>query len=91
LTELPPTPGEVQDFASDASPDAVERLVDRILASPAYDERRGRHWLGVVRYADSDGFGIDSKRHTLWRYRDDVIRALNEARHHGRFSRVLNA
>ncbi len=76
LTGLPPTPKEVQDFLADTSPNAYEKAVDRLLASPHYGERWGRHWLDVARYADSDGYTIDSPRQ-IWKYRDWVIRALN--------------
>lgn len=76
LIGLPPTPEEVAAFVADESPDAYERLVDRLLASPHYGERQARHWLDMARYADSNGFTIDSAR-TMWPYRDWVIRALN--------------
>src|SRR5580704_5763884 len=62
LTGLLPSPKEVQDFVSDSRPDAYERVVDRLLASPHYGERWGRHWLDVARYADSDGYTIDAPR-----------------------------
>ena len=76
LIGLPPTPAEVEQFVNDKSPDAYERLVDRLLASAHYGERWGRHWLDVARYADSDGYTIDGKR-DMWKYRDWVISALN--------------
>jgi hypothetical protein len=76
LTGLPPTPQEIQDFLADTRPDAYEIVVDRLLASPHYGERWGRHWLDVARYADSDGYTIDAPR-TMWRYRDWVINAIN--------------
>src|SRR5262249_33820331 len=75
-TGLPPSPREIEEFVNDASPDAYERAVDRLLASPHYGERWGRHWLDQARYADSNGFNIDAPR-TIWPYRDWVIRALN--------------
>src|SRR5205085_3249953 len=75
LTGLPPTPGEADAFLRDRSADAYEKLVDRLLASPRYGERWGRHWLDLARYAESDGFRIDDYRPTAWRYRDYVIRA----------------
>ena len=80
LIGLPSGPTEVQKFLQDARPDAaaMEEVVDRLLASPRYGERWGRHWLDVVRYADSDGFAIDAERLSLWRYRDYVIRVFNE-------------
>jgi hypothetical protein len=77
LTGLLPTPAEIQVFVSDNAPDRWERLVDRLLASPHYGERWGRHWLDVARYADSNGFEHDFDRPNAWRYRDYVIRAFN--------------
>jgi hypothetical protein len=77
LTGLPPTPAEVDAFVSDPRPDAYERLVDRLLASPAYGERWGRHWLDAARYADSDGYEKDTGRPHAWRWRNWVIDALN--------------
>ena len=65
-------------FLADPAPDAYERLVDRLLASPHYGERWGRHWLDVARYADSDGMESDADRPTAYHYRDFVIRALND-------------
>ena len=65
LTGLPPSPQEIRDFLADTSPDAYEKVVDRLLASPHYGERWGRHWLDVARYADSDGYTIDAPRHDL--------------------------
>jgi Protein of unknown function (DUF1553)/Protein of unknown function (DUF1549) len=76
LLGLPPTPREVDDFVADTRPDAYERLVDRLLASPHYGERWARHWLDAARYADSDGFEKDKSRQ-VWFYRDWVINALN--------------
>jgi hypothetical protein len=76
LNGLLPTPKEVQEFVADTRPDAYERVVDRLLSSPHYGERWGRHWLDVARYADSDGYTIDAPR-TMWKYRDWVINALN--------------
>ncbi len=78
LIGLPPTPEEVDAFLADKAPDAYEKVVDRLLASPAYGERWARHWLDVVGYADSNGFSeADSPRENAWRYRDYVIRAFN--------------
>jgi hypothetical protein len=78
LTGLPPTPEEVDAFVSDTAPDAYEKVVDRLLASPAYGERWARHWLDVAGYADSNGFTeADSPRPHAWHYRDYVIRSLN--------------
>lgn len=76
LTGLPPTPAEIDAFIYDNSPNAYEKQVDRLLASPHYGERWGRHWLDGARYADSNGYTIDSGR-TIWKYRDWVIDALN--------------
>ena len=79
LVGLPPTPEELDAFLADGSPDAYEKAVDRLLASPAYGERWGRHWLDVAGYADSNGYTeADSARPHAWRYRDYVIRAFNE-------------
>lgn len=78
LTGLPPTPAEVQAFLADQSPNAYEKLVDRLLASPHYGERWGRHWLDVAGYADSEGYNeADPVRPTAWKYRDYVIRSMN--------------
>jgi hypothetical protein len=76
LVGLPPTPAEVDRFLADDAPDAYERLVDRLLASPHYGERWGRHWLDAARYADSDGYEKDMSRQ-VWFYRDWVVGALN--------------
>ncbi len=77
LLGLPPNPAEVDAFISDPRPDAAEQLVDRLLASPHYGERWGRHWLDQSRYADSDGYEKDKPRPFAYRYRDWVIAALN--------------
>lgn len=78
LLGLPPTPDEVEDFANDAEPDAYERLIERLLASPRYGERWGRHWLDVAGYADSDGYtDEDPVRAWAFKYRDYVIRSIN--------------
>jgi hypothetical protein len=76
LTGIPPKPQEVEAFLADHRPDAYERAVDRLLASPHYGERWARHWLDAARYADSNGYSIDSPR-AIWKYRDWVIAALN--------------
>lgn len=78
LTGLPPTPDEVDAFINDVSPDAYEKLVDRLLASPRYGEKWGRHWLDLVRYAESFGHEFDINIPHPWKYRDYVIRALND-------------
>ncbi len=74
---MPPTPQEVDDFLKDARPDAYERLVDRVLASPRYGERWARHWMDVVRYADTNGFETNRERKTAYPYRDYIIESLN--------------
>jgi hypothetical protein len=85
LIGLPPTPEEVEAFVRDPAPDAYERLVDRLLASPHYGERWARHWLDVVRFAESDGFETNLARPNAWPYRDYVIRAFNEDKLYNRF------
>src|SRR6266566_2072229 len=87
LMGLPPTPEEAQAFLADQSPDAFAKVVDRLLASPHYGERWGRHWLDLARYADSNGFKSDETRPNIWRYRDYVIQALNEDKPYDRFIR----
>jgi hypothetical protein len=77
LLGLLPDPQQVDTFLADTSPDAYERLVDRLLASPAYGERWGRHWLDLARYADSDGYEKDRGRPHAWRWRQWVIDAFN--------------
>jgi mono/diheme cytochrome c family protein len=76
LTGLPPKPEEIDAFLADQAPDAYERTVDRLLASPRYGEHFGRHWLDAVRYADTHGLHLDNVR-TIWPYRDWVVRAFN--------------
>jgi hypothetical protein len=86
LTGLPPTPAELHAFLSDTSPDAYEKVVDRLLASPRYGERWGRHWMDVWRYSDWAGFGPqvrDSKPY-IWRWRDWIIESLNQDRGYDR-------
>jgi mono/diheme cytochrome c family protein len=85
LTGLPPAPEEVAAFAADPSPQAWAALVDRLLASPRYGEHWARHWLDLVRYAESDGYRIDDYRPQAWRYRDYVIAALNDDKPYDRF------
>jgi hypothetical protein len=87
LIGLPPTPEEVQSFARSNAPDAYEQALDSLLASPAYGERWGRHWLDLARYADSGGFHDDLDRPHAWRYRDYVIRSLNDDKPYGQFVR----
>jgi len=85
LVGLPPTPDEVQAFVDDASPDAYEKLIDRLLASPHYGERWGRHWLDVAGYSDSVGNAADELRPVSWEYRDWVIRAFNDDKPYNQF------
>jgi len=87
LTGLPPTPEEVTTFLADPSPDAYEKLVDRLLASPRYGERQASLWLDLVRYADSDGYRADHYRPEAWRYRDYVIKSFNADKPYDRFVR----
>jgi hypothetical protein len=84
LIGLPPTPKEVDEFAADSRPDAYERLVEKLLASPHHGERWTRHWLDAARYADSDGYEKDKSRQ-VWMYRDWVIAALNADMPYDRF------
>jgi hypothetical protein len=85
LTGLPPTPEEVEAFLADTRPDAYERLVDRLLASPEFGERWARSWLDLARYAESDGFKSDKTRPNAWRYRDWVVQAFNADMPYDRF------
>ena len=85
LHGLPPTWDEIQAFLSDRSPDAYEKLVERLLASPRYGERWGRHWLDVAHYGDSHGYDKDKPRRNAWPYRDYVIRAFNQDKPYARF------
>ena len=85
LTGLPPTPEEVTAFEADKSPDAYAKLVDKLLASPRYGERWARHWLDLVRYAESDGFRADDYRPNAWRYRDYVVASFNADKPYDRF------
>src|SRR6185312_14611251 len=80
LIGLPPTPEEVAAFEADAAPEAYKRAVDRLLASPRYGERWGRHWLDVARYADTKGYVFTDERRFpyAYTYRDYVIRSFNE-------------
>lgn len=87
LTGLPPTPAEVAAFLGDARPDAYERVVERLLASPRYGERWGRHWLDVVRFGESRGFERNQIIDNLWPYRDYVIRSFNDDKPFDQFTR----
>jgi hypothetical protein len=85
LTGLPPTLEEVTAFVSDNSPDAYAKLIDRLLASPHYGEKWGRHWLDLVRYAESNSFERDGAKPFVWRYRDYVIRSFNADKPYDQF------
>jgi hypothetical protein len=90
LTGLPPSPGEVESFVEEhtrtnGSPETYSRLIDRLLESPHYGERMARHWLDVVRYADSSGFANDFERGNAWRYRDYVVRSFNSDKPYDQF------
>ncbi len=85
LLGLPPSPVEIDAFLRDRSPNAYEKLVDRLLDSPRYGERWARHWLDVVHYGDTHGYDKDKVRPNAWPYRDYVIRAFNEDRPYSRF------
>ncbi|HLK58952.1 MAG TPA: DUF1549 and DUF1553 domain-containing protein [Chthonomonadaceae bacterium] len=87
LIGLPPSPQDVQAFVADTAPNAWEKLIDRLLASPQYGERWGRHWLDLVRYAESNSFERDSPKPYVWRYRDYVIRSLNADKPYDQFIR----
>jgi hypothetical protein len=87
LIGLPPTPEEIDAFVSDTSPNAYEKVVDRLLVSPHYGERWARHWLDLARYAESEGFKSDETRPNAWRYRDYVIQAFNSNKRYDRFVR----
>jgi mono/diheme cytochrome c family protein len=85
LHGLPSEPHEVERFVADPAPDAYERLIDRLLASPRYGERWGRHWLDVVHYGESHGYDKDKPRLNAWPYRDYVIRSFNQDKPYSRF------
>jgi hypothetical protein len=82
---LPPSPDDVKAFVADKSPNAWEKVVDKLLASPQYGERWGRHWLDLVRYAETNSFERDGDKPFVWRYRDYVIRSFNEDKPYDRF------
>jgi hypothetical protein len=87
LIGLPPTPEEIDTFIADRRPDAYERLLNRLLAMPQYGERWGRHWLDVVRFAQTHGYERDDEKPEAWRYRDYVIRSFNEDKPYDHFVR----
>lgn len=82
---LPPTPEQVEAFVNDKSPAAWSKVVDEVLASPAYGERWARHWMDLVRYADSEGFEFDVDRNTMYRYRDYLVEAFNKDKPYDQF------
>ena len=88
LIGLPPSPEEMKLFLADDRPDAWERLIDRLLESPHYGERWGRHWLDVARYADSNGLDENTAFGNAWRYRDWVVRAFNDDLPYDEFTRM---
>jgi mono/diheme cytochrome c family protein len=85
LTGLPPTPDEIESFVQDSSPNAYEKLVDRLLASPRYGEQWGRHWLDVARFGESSGYEVNYVIDNAWPYRDYVIRSFNDDKPFDRF------
>jgi len=87
LTGLPPTPEQVEAFVHDVSPQAWEHLIDRLLESPHYGEKWGRHWLDLVRFAETNSYETDEAKPHAWRYRDYVIRAFNADKPYDRFIR----
>ncbi len=87
LTGLPPSPKDVADFASDRSPNAYDKVVDRLLDSRHYGEHWARHWLDLVRYAESNSFERDNPKPFVWRYRDYVIRSFNADKPYDQFIR----
>jgi mono/diheme cytochrome c family protein len=87
LTGLPPTPKQIDDFVVNSDPKAFEKLIDQLLASPQYGEKWGRHWLDIVRYAETNGYERDGTKPNAWRYRDYVIRFFNDDRPYDQFIR----
>ena len=85
LIGLPPTFNEVQKFINDNSPDAWSKLIEHLLGLPQYGERWGRHWLDVVRFAQTNGYERDDEKPLVWKYRDYVIRAFNQDKPYDRF------
>ncbi len=87
LTGLPPTPEEIDSFVNDSDPKAYEKLIDKLLASPQYGEKWARHWLDVVRYAETNGYERDGPKPFAWRYRDYVIKSFNDDKPYDQFIR----
>src|SRR5262249_24832799 len=93
LIGLPPTPAQVEAFLNDSSPDAYEKVVDQLLASPQYGERWGRHWMDIWRYSDWAGYGAevrDSQPH-IWRWRDWIVESLNSDKGYDRMIQEMLA
>jgi hypothetical protein len=84
---LPPSPAQADAFVADKSPQAWSRVVNEVLASPAYGERWARHWMDLVRYADSEGFEFDNDRAQMYRYRDYLVDSFNKDKPYDRFVR----
>ena len=87
LTGLPPTPEHVREFLADRTPHAFEKVIDRLLGSPQYGERWARHWLDIVRYAETNSFERDDPKPYVWRYRDYVIQSFNDDKPYDQFLR----
>ena len=87
LTGLPPTIAEIDAFVKDTSPNAYEKVVDRLLASPHFGERWAQHWLDAVRFAESNGYELDADRPHAWRYRDYVVKSFNDDKPYKTFLR----
>jgi len=85
LTGLPPSLAEVEAFVADSSPEAFEKVIDKLLSSDRYGEKWGRHWLDLVRFAETNGYERDSRKDLIWKYRDYVIRAFNQDKPYDRF------
>ncbi|BBO31313.1 PSD1 and planctomycete cytochrome C domain-containing protein [Lacipirellula parvula] len=85
LTGLPPSEQQLEEFLADESPDAWEKLIDKLLASPHYGERWGRHWLDLVRFAETNSFERDGEKQYAWKYRDYVIRSFNDDKPYNQF------
>src|SRR5207248_7475730 len=85
LTGLPPTPHELDAFLHDQSPDAYEKIVDRLLASPRYGDRWARHWMDVIHFAETHGNDQDRERPNAWPYRDYLVQSFNADKSYGRF------
>jgi len=87
LLGLPPSPAEIESFVNDTASDACERLIERLLSSPHYGERWGRHWLDLARWAETDGYEANDLRTSAWHYRDYVVKSFNQDKPYDRFLR----